>query len=150
MAQHELCSEIGAWRYATPPAQAVNVNATAAQPSAFGKVSKSITQLYASDEAILSIIQTRNERRKQGVCLWVYWSLESGCGRALEWLRAEYEEGDDEVDGGGDEVDDGGGSDDEDMDVDPENEEVGGRWGRNDWCRDGRFPRKRRERRSCA
>jgi len=43
-------------RYTNPP-----VNATAAQ-----SFSDSISQLYANDKAILSFVQTRKERRKQG------------------------------------------------------------------------------------
>ena len=103
-------------RYTTPPAQADNV--TAAQSSTLAKVGDSITQLYANDEAILSVIKTRKERRKQGGL------VKFKCG-SIDPRKAAVEQpwngleqnSDDE---GGDEADD---DDDEGMDVDREEEE---------------------------
>lgn len=103
-------------RYTTPLAQAVN--AAAAQSSTLAKADDSNTQLYADDEAILSITQTRKERRKQGGV------VKFDCGSidlrkaAVDQPWNGLEQNDDEE--GDDEVDDG---DDEGRDVDREEEE---------------------------
>lgn len=51
-------------RYTTPPATSPQSSTAAA--AELRNLEDNITQLYANDEAILSIVQTRKERRKQG------------------------------------------------------------------------------------
>ena len=65
-------------RYTTPPA--LSVNATAAQSSLTVKLTKlgdDLAHIYTSDEAILSTIQTKKERRKQGgIVKFAYGSID--------------------------------------------------------------------------
>ena len=67
---NELCFEIGAWGDMTPHTLKLSIltAAAAAQSSTSVKVGDRTTQLYANDEAILSIVQTRkdSERCKLG------------------------------------------------------------------------------------
>lgn len=54
-------------RFTTPPVSAVNATVTQSSPAAkLANLGDSISQLYVNDEAIISIVQTRKERRKQG------------------------------------------------------------------------------------
>ncbi|KAF8816517.1 P-loop containing nucleoside triphosphate hydrolase protein [Phlegmacium glaucopus] len=53
-------------RYTTPPAPTVDATAAAQLSIKLANPDENITQLYSNDEGILSVIQTRKERRKQG------------------------------------------------------------------------------------
>ena len=106
------------WIFGDTRLHPLKVNATAAaQSSASVKVGDSITQLYANDEAILSVIQTRKERRKQGGLVKFECGSIDPREAAVEqpWNGLE-QNSDDE---GGDEADD---NDNEGRDVDREEE----------------------------
>lgn len=105
-------------RYTNPPA-----NATAAQSFEVAKptnFSDSIAQLYANDKAILSFVQTRKERRKQGGLVGF------ACG-SMDLRKVAVEEPWDGLEENNDEEGDNDGVEDEDegegMNVDREEDE---------------------------
>jgi len=102
-------------RYTTPP----GVNAAAAQSSITAKLTKlgdDITQLYTNDEAILSMVQTRKERRKQGGLIkFSHGSIDLRKVAVEEPWNGMKHNNDEESDGDDDDENDVGG-----MDVDPE------------------------------
>jgi nuclear GTP-binding protein len=106
-------------RYTTLPVSAVN--AIVAQSSPAAKLADSISELYVNDEAIISIVQTRKERRKQGGLVGFTCGSIDPRKAAMEesWNGEEEENSDDE--GDDDEVE--GEDDGEGMNVDREDEE---------------------------
>jgi nuclear GTP-binding protein len=108
-------------RYTTPPAPVINTATAQSESSITAKPADScdnITQLYANDEAILSTIRTRKERRKQGgIVKFAYGSIDSRKVAVEEIWNGLEQNDDEESDDDDDEVDDGG------MDVDGEDED---------------------------
>ena len=111
-------------RYTTPPV----INTAAAQSSITTNITKlgdDITQLYANDEAILSKVQTRKERRKQGSLVkFSYESIDPRKAVVEEPWNGMEQDSDEEGDGDDDEdEDDEDENDVEVMDVDPEGDD---------------------------
>jgi len=128
-------------RYTTPPA--LSVKATTAQSSITAKLTKlddDLTHIYTSDEAILSTIRTKKERRKQeGIIKFAHGSIDprkvavkepwdglkqnddddsDGDEADVEGMDADGEDGDGDEDGDEDEEQ----NDDEDEQNDDEEE----------------------------
>jgi nuclear GTP-binding protein len=118
-------------RYTTPPAPVIKTAPAQSESSITAKLADpcdNITQLYANDEAILSTIRTRKERRKQGgLVKFTYGSIDSR-KVAVEELWSGLEQNDDEEShDDDDEVDDEGmhvdGEDEDEENEDEEDEE---------------------------
>ena len=111
-------------RYTTPPpATVINTSTAQSESSKTAKLadpSDDIIQLYANDEAILSTVKTRKERRKQGgLVKFAYGSIDPR-RLAVEEPWNGLEQSDDEEE----EVDDEGMDvDGEDVDVDEDEDE---------------------------
>ena len=118
-------------RYTTPPA--LSVNATTVQSSITAKLTKlgdDLTHIYTSDEAILSTVQTKKERRKrEGIVKFAYGSIDPRKVAVKEPWDGLKQNDDDDSDG--DEADvegmDADGEDgDEDEDEENDDEEEAG------------------------
>jgi nuclear GTP-binding protein len=116
-------------RYTTPPATIINTaTATAQTESSVTEKLDNITPLYVNDEAILSSIMTRKERRKQGgLVKFACGSIESRKVAVEEPWNGLEQNIDEESDDDDDEVDDEGmvvdGEDEEEENEDEEDEE---------------------------
>ena len=121
-------------RYTTPPAPVINTATSQSESSItanFAGFCDDITQLYVNDEAILSTIRTRKERRKQGgLVKFAYGSIDlrkvavEDPWNGLEQNDEEESDDDEEEEEGQEEVDDEGMDvDGEDEDEDEENED---------------------------
>jgi nuclear GTP-binding protein len=114
-------------RYTTPPSAPVINTATAQSESSItAKLANpcdNITQLYVNDEAILSTIQTRKERRKQGgLVKFAYGSIDPRKVAVDEpWNGLEQNDDEEREDDVDDEVDDE--TNVEGMDIDGEDED---------------------------
>ena len=112
-------------RYTTPPATVINTSTAQSESSKTAKLadpSDDIIQLYANDEAILSSIKTRKERRKQGgLVKFAYGSIDPRRVAVEEpWNGLEQsDDEEEEVDDEGMDVD----GEDVDVDVDEEDED---------------------------